>query len=110
MFTPGRGGHAPGRLREAFYDWLETAQLESATLEDTVLVGWEESPETVRWLLGQLWNCTDLLPSGIRGQVVDQLELGNWVEPEEAKRLRAGCTCAQIVRRLKSALEAAGQR
>lgn len=107
MFTPTRGGHAPGHLRDALYEWLETVDLETATLGDTVLVGWEETPRTVGWLLGQLWNCTDAVPSTIRDHTVDQLELLGTVDYEQAKLLRAGCSCAQLVRRLKAALEPA---
>lgn len=105
MFTPGRGGRAPGHLRDALYEWLETVDLETATLGDTVLVGWEETPRTVGWLLGQLWDCTDAVPSTIRDHTVDQLELLGTVDYEEAKLLRAGCSCGQLVRHLKAALE-----
>lgn len=107
MFTPPRGGHAPGHLRDALYEWLEAVDLETATLGDTVLVGSEDTPRTVGWLLRQLWNCTDAVPSTIRDHTLDQLELLGTVNCQEAKLLRAGCSCAQLVRRLKAALEPA---
>jgi hypothetical protein len=54
-------GHAPGHIREAFLEYLETHWYHDDDV-DVVQVGWDEKPKPLRWLLGQLWNCTDVLP------------------------------------------------
>ena len=56
-YKPSRGGHAPGHLRDALLEYLD----EGSDL-DTVVVGEEERIVPLRWLVGQLWNCTDVLP------------------------------------------------
>lgn len=58
-------------------------------------------------MLGRLWNCTDVAPSDMRGDAVDWLESVHQGDPEEAKALGAGCSYAQLVRRLKPALRSA---
>jgi hypothetical protein len=45
-------GHAPGHLRDAFCELIDTP----------------ESPELQR-LTGKLWNCTDILPGWFCGEV-----------------------------------------
>ena len=55
-YKPNRGGHAPGFLRYAFQEWVSDQENETVIIDD------EEKP--LQWLLGQLWNCTDILPSG----------------------------------------------
>lgn len=60
-YKANRGGHAPGHLREAFLDWLEEHWQDERWLQgDTVEVS--EKVRPIRWLIGQLWNCTDALP------------------------------------------------
>ena len=61
--TPQRGGHAPGYLRDAFLEWLEG--------ERGDVVDVDEKPQTLRWLIGQLWHCTDVLP----GWACDELDI-----------------------------------
>jgi hypothetical protein len=84
-YTPGRGGHAPGHLREALLDCLPDP------LSDEQVSPWWETladPETpwyfdgsrcapwahlttrerARWLTGQLWNCNDILPGSCRDE------------------------------------------
>lgn len=56
-YKASRGGHAPGHLRDALLEYLN----EGSDL-DTVVVGEEERIVPLRWLVGQLWNCTDVLP------------------------------------------------
>jgi transcriptional regulator with XRE-family HTH domain len=72
-YNPGRGGHAPGHLREAFLAWLEACgELEAdAPPPFVVEVGDREQP--ISWLFGQLWNCTDALPRAEFDQVNDWL-------------------------------------
>jgi hypothetical protein len=50
---------APGHLREAFVEWVDDGA------RPGVLVGednFREGPQPVRWLLGRLWNCSDIMP------------------------------------------------
>lgn len=63
-YDPRRGGHAPGHLREAFLDWLDLT-------EETDEVEIDGEPQPLRWLVGQLWNCTDCMP----GWACDNLDL-----------------------------------
>jgi hypothetical protein len=53
-----RGGHAPGYLRQAFLDWIEIG----CDPEKLVVVGDDEVPRHIDWLIGKLWDCTDILP------------------------------------------------
>jgi hypothetical protein len=57
-YRADRGGHAPGHLRDAFRVWIADGMCAS-----TVLVGAAERKQSLGWLLGKLWNCTDILPS-----------------------------------------------
>ena len=59
-YTAARGGHAPGHLREAFTEWVEAGcDADGITVE----IGYVEKPKPVRWIVGQLWNCTDVMPA-----------------------------------------------
>lgn len=100
-YRPGRGGHAPGILRDCFLAYLDrqwpdyesrhlNTPLEAMVVSDFVgpYVGKER---TLRWLLGQLWNCTDTLAA------FDCDALG----------IPHGSTYAQAVRLLKRELEVA---
>ena len=62
-YRADRGGHAPEHLREAFQVYLEKgpSQLDKKD-RGLVEIGGEVQP--IRWLVGQLWNCTDIMPSG----------------------------------------------
>lgn len=53
-FNAGRGGHAPGHLRDWFDTYVETGELDDEMTEKGL---------TIEWLCGQLWNCSDTLPS-----------------------------------------------
>jgi hypothetical protein len=45
-----------------FLEWLDRGGD-----EDTVFIDGDESrPKPVRWLFGQLWNCSDIVPSDAR--------------------------------------------
>ncbi|MCC6958508.1 MAG: hypothetical protein IT301_01555 [Dehalococcoidia bacterium] len=78
-WSPDRGGHAPGHIRERFTGWLEADQPEQ--FEDQ-----EERMLTRDQILGQLWNCTDILESG-------------WCHELD---IPAGSTYAMAVRSLKA--------
>jgi|SaaInl4_135m_RNA_FD_contig_21_2495795_length_470_multi_9_in_0_out_0_1 hypothetical protein len=77
-YAANRGGHAPGYLRDAFLEWIEegyyiryfTPDIESQSVE----VG-DSGIRPLRWLLGQLWNCTDVMP-GVYCEMLD-LERGS---------------------------------
>ena len=56
-YNPSRGGRSPGYLREALQDYLS----DNAGPVGIVMVDEQEKP--LKWLLGQLWNCSDILPS-----------------------------------------------
>ena len=64
-YEPSRGGHAPSGLRDAFLEFIEDlGSLEEyrATIRDGVIEV-DEKRMPVRWVLGRLWNCTDILAS-----------------------------------------------
>jgi hypothetical protein len=52
-FNPARGGHAPGHLR----DWFCALVIDDETPAEMIGVG-----RDVAWLVGQLWDCTDVMP------------------------------------------------
>ena len=94
-YDPSRGGHAPGHLRRAFCDWLEVVSArEDGEIPDTVIVGWAEEERPLRWLIGQLWNCSDQLPGGVVGDLFDLFEF------------EAAFTYAAAVRKLTDQLDA----
>ena len=59
-----KGGHAPSYLREAFSAFLDDEPALDNVNLDTVRVAAGEDGEMkpLRWLVGRLWNCTDVLP------------------------------------------------
>jgi hypothetical protein len=50
--------HSPGHLREAFGEWVEDGMRDELVGEDIFY----EGPRPIRWLLGQLWHCSDIMP------------------------------------------------
>jgi len=65
-YQPARGGHAPGHLRDAFQVWLDAWEMAGWDGYNHPKVKTHEingKPAGLRWLTGQLWNCTDCLPS-----------------------------------------------
>jgi hypothetical protein len=52
-YRASRGGHAPKQLRDWFLTYVETGELERDMVEEDL---------TLRWLVGQLWNCSDHMP------------------------------------------------
>ena len=55
-----RVGHAPGQLRDALHKFVNHYWLSTNPLPDVIFVCGER--QSLTWLLGQLWNCTDILP------------------------------------------------
>src|SRR5687767_14169105 len=72
-YTPGRGGHAPGHLRGLFCigaeDWPNAlASGEANVWWDEGRASWWNGltvEQRARWITGQLWNCSDVLPSAV---------------------------------------------
>lgn len=101
VYSASKGGHAPGYLREALADcllsgeepWYKPLAEEGAVdfAEAEQLDWWASlSLEDRRdWLLGQLWNCTDIAGSLLCSEV--ELPKGS-------------STYASIVRKLKADL------
>jgi len=79
-----RWGHAPGHLREAFDEWVE-----AGADAKTVTVGYAEAVMPTAWLLGQLWNCRDIMPSTLCADL----------------DMRQGSTYAMAVRRVKAEID-----
>jgi hypothetical protein len=75
------GGHAPCHLREAFQSWID-----GGMGSENVTVGDSEEIRSIEWLLGQLWNCTDVLP----------------IEYCSSLELLQGCTYAAAARSIKA--------
>ncbi|MGE5508948.1 MAG: helix-turn-helix transcriptional regulator [Chitinophagales bacterium] len=93
--------HMPGHLRERLIEAFDE------TRSTTEKEWWEvlESPDEARNLIGALWNCRDIAPASLREDVADWIlhrSLGN---EELAKRLRSGCSFAQLVRAIRPHLE-----
>jgi hypothetical protein len=88
-YNPARGGHAPGHLRDAFEEWAYDTDSPSgdAALRQEVVMH-NGHMRTLDWLIGRLWNCTDIMP----GSLCDQLDL------------LTGSTYAQGVRSVKEYL------
>ena len=55
-----RGGHAPGHLRDWFVLFVETGNRDAEMVEQN---------RSTAWLFGQLWNCTDIMPSDLCTEV-----------------------------------------
>ncbi|GJE42888.1 hypothetical protein [Methylobacterium soli] len=70
-YNPGRGGHAPSYLREAFLEVIEDLPgWRPGMLEPIAEVHERAVPLSV--LCGLLWNCPDLLP-GLEACEVERL-------------------------------------
>jgi hypothetical protein len=89
-FNAARGGRGPSSLREAFEEYVE--EHESIAKSDSIEVGFEDTPRPITWLVGQLWNCTDIMPASLCSSL----------------DLRQGSTYAMGVRRLAEELEEPG--
>jgi hypothetical protein len=64
--------HSPGHLRDAFCDLVEGQNSVADVFYDDRTRARLESmsaDEQLWWLSGQLWKCTDVLPSGYCGDL-----------------------------------------
>ena len=96
-----RGGHAPGHLRDALLDcfegqvskpWYKPLGESEALVfrHQEMQAAWDVMglKQRAQWLIGQLWNCTDVLPS----MACENLDI------------QRGSTYAQAARKLKADL------
>ncbi len=74
--------HVGGHLRTAFEDWVLDGMEGKPEID--------EEPVEIKWLLGQLWDCSDIMP----GMLCDNLEMHH------------GSTYAAAAQRLAAAIEA----
>lgn len=63
LYCASRGGHAPSWLRGLFVDWV------GADMRGPIHDELHGVDRTARWITGQLWNCTDVMPSGLCGDL-----------------------------------------
>ena len=63
-----KSGHIQSHLREAFQEWLDQFGSDFPVSLDAV-TSQDGEPMTGRWLIGQLWNCTDTLPNNYCDQL-----------------------------------------
>jgi hypothetical protein len=76
-YQANRGGHAPGHLREWFEQYLDAGQKITGDLEQEMVAFitrrklQRRGKSLEAWLLGQLWDCRDIMPSDMRTQVAD---------------------------------------
>ncbi len=98
-YVASRGGHAPDYLRAAMVlaieqgsnqkcAWFQCLELR---FDDSGKAAWwsrSSTVERVRWLIGQLWNCSDTVP----GEICEVVEIPR------------GSSYANLVRKLKSEL------
>jgi hypothetical protein len=65
--------HVGGHLRDAFVWWVEN-DLPDELPADTYAYDFRDGqPRSARWLIGRLWNCSDVMPKGLREEVADVL-------------------------------------
>jgi hypothetical protein len=58
----GAMSHAPGHLRDAFYDSVEDGMPDEVAAEGPRHDFYDGQPRSRRWLFGQLWHCSDIMP------------------------------------------------
>jgi hypothetical protein len=97
-YNPARGGHAPGHLRDLLLEAFDEAvdrpwweHLKITFYDSKQQNSWTRTSPMgrARWVLGQLWNCTDVVP----GYMCDNHDFPR------------GTTYAQVVRRLRKEIE-----
>ena len=57
--------HSPGHIREAFVDWADEGTPAEVPAEGPEHFFYDGKPRSARWLIGQLWHCTDVMPSDL---------------------------------------------
>ena len=70
LYSPARGGHAPGDVRNAFFAAVEAYDTwEISEPEPTVELRGQRVP--ISQMCGLLWNCTDTMPNLLCGHFRD---------------------------------------
>jgi hypothetical protein len=69
-YSPARGGHAPGDIRDAFVEAVDAYGGWKAGQPEP-MVDVREQRLTIRQVCGLLWNCSDCMPSDLFDQVFD---------------------------------------
>ena len=59
-----RRGHAGGHLLAAFENYVDSHSFEEKPGWDQ-MVEIDEEKRPIRWLIGQLWNCMDIMPGSL---------------------------------------------
>jgi len=76
-YKANRGGHAPEHLRDWFWRYIEAGQAIKDDLREEMVESITHHRLELRrksleeWLLGQLWDCRDVMPSDGRTQIMD---------------------------------------
>jgi hypothetical protein len=89
--------HAPGHLRDAFevalggYLYGNDSGLDGFFFDAATQCLWDNMGDDgrLRWIAGQLWNCTDIMPRGLCSEVS---------ELDEERFMPQGSTYAQAAR------------
>jgi hypothetical protein len=91
-FSPSRGGHAPGDLRDSFIDSVDVIeQWDASQPEPTVELRGHQVPVTR--IIGLLWNCSDILGGPVCRPINGMVR-----RPDS---FPSGATYAQAARQLK---------
>ena len=64
-FKPSRGGHAPGDVRDAFVEAAESWRHWEPDTESEPVVDLRDKPTPITTAIRLLWNCVDIMPSGL---------------------------------------------
>lgn len=94
-FQANRGGHAPGHLREWFEQYIEADQKIEGDVKEEIVEYLTQRRIALRgrsieeWLLGQLWDCTDIVPSALRSSVALVTDAEHFTYGAAARALKA---------------------
>ena len=104
-------GHAGGHLRDALLnaleyrfqdpgDWWNHIEIDFTSERDQRWLASCSPKRRAQWLLGQLWHCTDIVPSYVSRQFIESGEVEKEVEV---------CTYARLARFLARDLKPIGK-
>jgi hypothetical protein len=92
-YSPSRGGHAPGDVRNAFVDEAIPAYIAWEDGEPEPTVELREQQVSISQLCGLLWNCHDILPSGAIFELDGcDADLKSQTYASAARWMKAECT------------------
>ena len=93
-YSPSRGGHAPGDLREAFAEALDAFEAWGGG-DPGPTIEVRGTRLTVSAICGLLWNCSDVMPSTLNQQLSD---LTKW--PQDGLRSSTYAAGARLLKSL----------